>query len=691
MEGKNIRIQADELICTLFMDNNGISLKSIKDCKTKKSFFSGIAPIFTLTARAVDSDELITVSSHGGFKSCVFSKSQKDYVFILTDNEKLSDVTVVLCAHTDGRRIEWAVNLISCNDEYSLFECDYPQITFDCNKNTYFLSPTGPGEVWNSQAECRSLQNYPSYGASMQFMAFWNKASRRGIYYGLHDPSPAYKKIFFEKKKDENTFTFKGILPLTDIDVSRNSQSLRGLCVWELFDGDWYDAAMLYRNFFIKYAAWMPETAETGRADIADWFKKVSHWWRVRMKDDEQYVNDILAANADLGYDSPVHLYDWHQIPYDNDYPHYFPAKDAFLSGVKRLQQNGVRVMPYINGRLWDTRDKGLNDWKWSKEAEPNCTKNRHGEPFIETYSSKETDGSSVRLSIMCPSTACWQEKVTELVNKLLNEVGVDGVYIDQIAAAQPYICEDRSHSHRPGGGSWWMESYNNLLDHVNRVRPEDKILTTECTADPFMKRLQGYLTWLWVHNNQVPAFVAVYSGYVAMFGRNYYYMPFDDDEGQRIMLAQSFTFGEQLGWNDLELYSHMKHKDFYKKCVRERTKIGEYMYNGRLLRSPEFKDNLPKLRTERCKEAYGGIVEHSAVFAEHWQRNDGEELLVIVNAGEKTAKIDFSFGLDDGQYTLFGDAEGILDINNGKGTMVLAPLSVAYAKKNQNGALYGI
>lgn len=676
-----VRIAAGELLCTLAKCGNGVMLYSLRDRKIKKNFLTVARPLFELKARAVDSDEMITVSSESGWQNCSIETVDKDTLVVLSGNRELSGVTVVLCAHAGENRIEWTSSLISDNGDYALFECDYPILTFDSGRNIDFLSPNGPGEIWNSLQECRSCQNYPSYGASMQFMAFWSNTYKRGIYYGLHDPAPAYKKIFFQKKPHEKFFTAKAIQPLTDIDAGRNSQSLFGKCVWELFDGNWYDASQIYREFFLKYASWKPETDDSGRTDTPDWMKKTSHWWRVRMKDDEQYVDDILAANADLGYDSPVHLYDWHQIPYDNDYPHYFPAKDAFRSGIKRLQDNNVKVMPYINARLWDTRDKGLEDRQWSAVAKPNCTKDRKGVPFIETYSSKESDGSSVRLSVMCPSTACWQEKMTETVSALLNDAGADGVYMDQIAAASPYLCEDRTHSHRPGGGSWWVESYNNLLDHVNRARPSEKALSTECTADPFMKNMPAYLTWLWVHNRQVPAFVAVYSGYVTMFGRNYHYLPFDDDEGQRIMIAQSFTFGEQLGWNSPELYMQMKHKDFYRKCVHEREKIGSFMYNGRLLRSPEFADDQPGLRTERCREAYGGIVEHSAVFCEHWERNDGKRLLVLVNAGENSAEVRLISGLDDGRYILSGDTSGEFEIIGGKATVALPPLSVCFAR----------
>ena len=679
---EKLKITAGELGAE-FGTKSGLTLLSLRDRKARRNILSSPRPLFMITARHPDTGEFITVDSASGWKNTECADSGNGKIFIVSGNEKLKDVTVILSASVQKEisRIEWNVEIINSGNEFAVYECDYPAVSFDAGKNIEFMSPYGPGELWNSLTECRSCQSYPSYGASMQYMTFWNKVTRRGFYYGLHDPAPAHKKLCFEKKADKPWFTLKAYQPLCDITRAGNSQSLYGSCVWQLYSGDWYDAAQIYRDFVTANAAWIPSAGKDGRLDEPEWMKTADHWWRVRMGDDESFADDILAANADLGYDSPVHLYDWHQIPYDNDYPHYFPVKPAFVTGVKRLREHGVKVMPYINGRLWDTRDKGTEDWQFSKVAKPNCTKGFGGKPFIETYSSKESDGSKVELSIMCPSTACWQEKVSELVKTLLNDYGVDAVYIDQIAAAQPYACEDRTHSHLAGGGSWWAESYNNLLDHVSKVMPEGTAITTECTADPFMKHIQGYLTWLWVHNRQVPAFVAVYSGMVTMFGRNYCFMPFDDDEGQRIAIAQSLTFGEELGWNDPKLYMQMKSREFYKNCVQKRRGIGSFFYNGRLLRSPEISDDLPAIRTTRNKESYGGVTEHSAVFCEHWERiTDGKKLILFVNAAKEAAKAEIRSGIADGKYRLEGDKGSDLCIKDGNGVIELPPLSVCYA-----------
>ena len=40
---------------------------------------------------------------------------------------------------------------------------------------------------------------------------------------------------------------------------------------------------------------------------------------------------------------------------------------------------------------------------------------------------------------------------------------------------------------------------------------------------------------------------MAIYNGYVSVFGCSYDYAP--DRVGQNILIAQSLTFGEQMGW----------------------------------------------------------------------------------------------------------------------------------------------
>ena len=666
-------ITAGNLHITLAIENNGISLYAVTDKKSGRRFLRGASEeLFTLTARKHGEESFIQADSKSGWGCVNAVQSGNVHTLIFSQHETLTDVTVILNAVTSCDRVCWTVDLHSENSRYTLYECDYPSLSFGtCNKTKVFF-PYGCGEVYSATRTFLTKQNYPSYGASMQYMALWYTGAGRGLYYGLHDPAPAYKKLFYKKTEGKNIACMKATMPLADIDMPCNSQSLAGEAVWELFDGDWYDAALIYKNFFVSRASWKPALEDGKRADTPEWLRTNPHWWRKRLKWEETFADELLEASEDLGLYSPTHLYDWFQIPYDTNYPHYFPAKDVFVPGIRRLQKAGIRIMPYINGRLWDTHDKGKEDWQFTSVARPNCTKKIGDKPFLEVYPT-----SNIELAIMCPSTALWQEKQKEIIHTLFHEFGVDAVYIDQIGAAQAYPCEDRGHSHRAGGGTWWVESYRNLLDHVKQTMPAEGCLTTECTSDPYMKEIQAYLSWIWIKNDQVPAFMVIYNGYVSVFGRNYLYAP--DGVGQNILAAQSLTYGEQMGWILPETYKALTHKEFYKACVNARVKNGSFFYDGKLLRSPKITDKQIIKTTKIMHEAYGGLLAHTATFSELWERKDGKKLLLLINASVKETSPTIVADIPDGVYTSDGELKTDITVCDGTLTVTLPPLSVSY------------
>ena len=170
---------------------------------------------------------------------------------------------------------------------------------------------------------------------------------------------------------------------------------------------------------------------------------------------------------------------------------------------------------------------------------------------------------------------------------------------------------------------------------------------------------------------------MAVYNGYVAVFGRNYLYAP--DAVGQDILAAQSLTYGEQMGWILPETYNTLYHKDFYKRCVNARVRLGSFFYDGVLLRSPKIKDK-NKIKTTKIKfEAYGGLLEHTATFSEVWQRKDGKRMVLLINASEKEACPCINAYIPDGKYEVSGDAKASVEVVDGEFNVHLPPLSVSY------------
>ena len=378
---------------------------------------------------------------------------------------------------------------------------------------------------------------------------------------------------------------------------AKNDFVLSGEAVWQLLRGDWYDAAQIYKAWARQEAKWWPRQTAAGRSDTPLWMRELNVWAQTGGTS-EQCVTNVANFQQFLGVPVGFHWYDWHQIPGDNDYPHYFPAKPNFAAGVRELQRSNVFVMPYINGRLWDTHDQGTNDWQFSRLGLAGASKKEDGQPYIETYASKETTGERVRLAVMCPTTPIWQQTVSNLVLRLLTEVGARAVYVDQVAAATPMLCMDATHGHPLGGGHWWNEGYWKMLDSIRRAMPRGTMLTTECNGEPFIRWFDGYLTWTWERDGQVPAFPAVYGGTVQMFGRVYGGGD-TKDLALRMKSAQQLVFGEQIGWLNPGIVNEPANADFFKRVVRTRAQFSRYFYAGEMARPPKLIGNMPTVSAD--------------------------------------------------------------------------------------------
>ncbi len=481
--------------------------------------------------------------------------------------------------------------------------------------------PRGPGEiqkgVWGRSFRYKGL--YPEgWSVPMQFLAALGES---GLYFAMHDPKGNAKEIKVESRPKDEAVEFSFDHPAPDWGGVGNDTSV-GEAVWKLLRGDWFDAAMVYRDWARREASWLQYGRRT-----PSWMDELCVWIH---GGNSPQVADFAGR---LGLPVGFHWYNWHQIPFDNDYPHYFPPKEGMAQAVRDLQKAGVRVMPYINGRLWDTRDRGVEDFEFSKVALPAAAKDQSGKPYIETYGSKESDGSPVRLAVMCPKTRLWQQRVGGTVQRLFEEIGVDGVYIDQVGAAAPKLCFDRSHGHPTGGGAWWVEGYGEMLEEIRRRMPPGRMITTECNAETFVDRFDGVLTWHWQSDGMVPAFPAVYGGRIPMFGRAYGGGP-TKDLALRMKVGQQLAWGEQIGWMGPGVVNEKDNFEFLKKAVHLRHHFRRYFIEGEMARPPRL--DVPTVKADWQWQGVRWVTTH-AVQAGAWTiPNAGRAAILFANVGDE-------------------------------------------------------
>ena len=171
-------ISAKDLQISLKLQKDGILLLAVTDKKSGRRFLRGAnGCLFTLTARKKDEEKFICADSQSGWGAVSAQSSANVHTFTFSEHAILCGVTVILTAVTGIDKISWTVRLHSENTRYTLYECDYPALSFNaCNKTKVFF-PYGCGEVYPASRTFETKQNYPSYGASMQYMALWHEGA----------------------------------------------------------------------------------------------------------------------------------------------------------------------------------------------------------------------------------------------------------------------------------------------------------------------------------------------------------------------------------------------------------------------------------------------------------------------------------------------------------------------------------
>ncbi len=573
-----------------------------------------------------------SITSTEGWKEILIKKKKKSVrmTFLAADGSQVE----VCMKSRNGLHISWGECRLQPHEQLNsaiLFPIAFKQLP----EGSKVFYPYSCGLVYETAIDnVDSQSKYPSgFGASMPWFAVWDKENR-GIYYAAHDKKATMKTLNLNIKDGGSTrmeFSYSPSIPVqqTQKDTPTNGTITPCDIVLRSYEGDWFDAAQIYKKWMKEESFWYAnvQMGKQGRKDTPLWMKELCVWA-------QGTVEEMLAFRQAIGIPVGFHWYNWHQIPFDNDYPHYIPAREHFAENVQRLQKEGVYVMPYINGRLWDTHDHGLSDSLFTSYALQAATKQRNGEPNIEEYGSKESDGSSVRLAVMCPSTEQWRGKMKEVVTTLLSPVekggyGVDAVYMDQIAAATPVTCWDTTHRHMTGGGDWWVPAYTELLQDIRRDMPEGKMLTTESNADGYTGVMDGFLTWQFQNDKQVPAFAAVYGGMIQLFGRSYA-NGLETLRGTRMKMMQSLVFGEQLGWMPANILNDKDRFPLLKSLALLRHQFREYFYMGEMVHAPQLcGDNPP------CRDAwnfYGSRnIEMPSVITSAWRKLDKKSGIVIL------------------------------------------------------------
>ncbi|MDD2708749.1 MAG: DUF6259 domain-containing protein [Verrucomicrobiae bacterium] len=492
-----------------------------------------------------------------------------------------------------------------------------------------FYFPNGWGKEYrNPVATANYCADYPSEFCNMQCSLLHGLGG--GLYVGLHDPSGSHKRLAVNPGGSVTIFKTTHYLAETPVPSGAVTDYP---CVVACYRGSWISGAKIYRRWALGGGSWAPSPLSKNTA-IPQWIKEMDVWCVDGTTDGQasRVVPRVQRFREALQAPCAFHWYCWHRNPFDTQYPDFFPAKDGFMEGIRSLQKSGVRVIPYINGRCYDKQRSA----SWREEGPDCCAQKLDGDLYSE-----------FGLTVMCPSTALFRQRIASLAERLLNECGTDGVYLDQVGSSPAVGCYNPKHGHPLGGGHWWTPSLREYVAEVRKKLDGKTILCTEGASEICAGCIDACLMCNSTADRLVPLYSAVYGGFRITFGRYFTPSDFTNIEAFVSKLSQMFHFGAQLGWLDPKVVEFEKPMTYLRGLAAFRKRLHAYLVCGELLDEPL---DCPGVPSHQVKwqlvpwEPKIATVDVPGVMRSTWRAEDGSIAILLTNLRGTPQRVRFSY-----------------------------------------------
>ncbi len=446
-----------------------------------------------------------------------------------------------------------------------------------------------------------------------------------------------------------------------------------------LFQGDWYSAAAHYRHW--AHRQWWVEQSRVRRELSPPWVRETGLWVWNRGRS-PGVLPPALALQKSLGVPVSVFWHWWHGCPYDAGFPEYLPPREgseAMRDAVAAAHREQLHCIVYMNQRLW-----GMSTRSWVEEgAERFAVKNPDGSVTPEVYNTF----MKVPCASMCMGTEFWRDKYATLATQAVNELGVDGIYMDQ--ACSSLACYDSTHGHPLGGGAWWMEGFQILQRDIRQRCADCKpvALAGEGCGEAWLPHLDLMLSLqvsmeryaapgIW---EPIPMFHAVYHDCAVMYG-NYCSLtrpPYDDlwpkeyapqqpltlldakfAQQFRLEQGRAFVWGQQptiANFQPEQFAARPAELDFLSRIVRLRQNARQYLLDGTFLRPPSVdggETNIPMSRLSIYAGQQDAVQEYMRVtdnvLTGAYQAADGSVAVALVNVSDQPVTIQLQLTGDD-------------------------------------------
>lgn len=269
-------------------------------------------------------------------------------------------------------------------------------------------------------------------GGRYAWPMFWEagfavlQGEESGFWIYCKDGNYKYKTLSVGVKGDQYALGFE-----TDAYGPIDNNTSAGGLQWRInvFEGDWHTPASHYKDWL--YKNYKLDEQKRLRKEWIYGIKAAVSW----------FPTDIKALDLLKQYVDPtkvlLHIPNWRNYKYDENYPDYTPSEDA-KAFFEYGQKLGFHLMPHGNSidmdpthsvyqlirdyEYTDIESKARHGWGWGENgylgvpsSNLNLTKNRHNKVMIKVH----------------PANRMWQSILREELTKAVDILRSDSVFID--------------------------------------------------------------------------------------------------------------------------------------------------------------------------------------------------------------------------------------------------------------------
>ena len=585
-------------------------------------------------------------------------------------------VTIRITLEEDSPLFRWEISVDNRSDQ-AVQHLEFPQLSGlgaeGAEATEYMAVPVYSGlkqtDIRKHYSGLLGYTEYPAGGMTIQLMTY-DDGRGNALYFASHD-GMNFKKTFVARPTGSQRAFFESVIHYPDQPYRRGTWELQYPVVAGPMTGDWYDACKIYRGWALTQERWSRSLGE--REEIQDWVPETPVWFQ---GNEWVFTEEALLAFADrivdvrkaLGRPMAFHWYIWqHYGKHDYMYPDYLPARPGFAEAVKKVQAEGVRVVPYLNIHLCET---GLPIWSELELAR--AAKRNYAGELYRVYGvcddrGKKGDGTKPvdvfrgetagrDMVPMCPGEPVWQEVVLAQARGLAEDYNVDAIYWDE-TFCYPGLCYASDHTHSWIGGPAHADGVAEIHRRSRMLRPEGVMTVGENLGESYTDVCPMLIN---AHSDgngdSLPLFQTVHSDHVVEVGLFVKGVEFKDPEVFVSKLAFALLRGRVLGWfnSDHGLLDIAKPEfEEQLKALRHFCDVRiaglPWLYSGEMLRKPDM-SALPAVT--RTWSPWDSAVDKEftfpAVDAACYLSADGKLGIILVNLTGEARQAVFPWNFKD-------------------------------------------